>query len=64
MIFNKFDSVTEIEKGWSGDKKYCAVKDGTKFLLRISPREKYKSERKFTKSCRSLHQKASLCVSP
>lgn len=30
-----------IDKGWSGDKKYCATaSDGTKYLLRISPGSK------------------------
>lgn len=33
---------TLIEKGWSGDKKYCAVDEsGQKFLLRIAPAEKW-----------------------
>lgn len=37
-----FISKEPIHKGWSGDKKYCAVTaDGTKYLLRISPEEKY-----------------------
>ncbi len=32
-----------VNKGWSGDTKYCAVTaDGTKYLLRISPQEKGK----------------------
>lgn len=31
-----------ISKGWSGDKKYCVTsKDGTKYLLRISPIEQF-----------------------
>ena len=42
MNFKQFDCVTEIQKGWSGDKKYCVVKDDTKYLLRISPKNKYK----------------------
>ncbi|MDE6864244.1 MAG: phosphotransferase [Eubacterium sp.] len=46
MIFKCFDSVEEIKKGWSGDKKYCAVKDGAKYLLRISPISKYSNRRK------------------
>jgi aminoglycoside phosphotransferase (APT) family kinase protein len=30
-----------IEKGWSGDRKYCAITgDGEKYLLRISPAER------------------------
>lgn len=37
----KFISKEPIRKGWSCDKKYCAVTaDGTKYLLRITPEEK------------------------
>ena len=39
----KFVSKIPIEKGWSSDKKHCAVtEDGTKYLLRISPKDKGK----------------------
>ncbi|MBO5299053.1 MAG: hypothetical protein J6B51_03120 [Clostridia bacterium] len=40
-----------IEKGWSGDKKYrVTVSDGTKYLLRICPAEKYeRRKRQFEK---------------
>ena len=41
MIFDTIISHTPIDKGWSGDKKYCAVTaDGTKYLLRVSPVER------------------------
>ncbi len=34
-------TLTPIEKGWSGDKKYCAVSSGgAKYLLRITPKER------------------------
>ena len=37
----EFVTKTPIEKGWSGDKKYCAVTaDGEKYLLRITPESK------------------------
>ena len=37
MIFEAIATRTPIDKGWSGDKKYCAVtKDGNRYLLRIS----------------------------
>lgn len=37
-----FVSKTEINKGWSGDKKYCVTDDrGNKFLLRISSADQY-----------------------
>lgn len=54
MNFNQFDCVTEIQKGWSGDKKYCVVKDGTKYLLRISPKNKYKNRKKIHKIMQKL----------
>lgn len=38
----KFVTKKLIEKGWSGDKKYCAVdRRGNKFLLRVSQIEQY-----------------------
>lgn len=62
MIFNKFDIVTEIDKGWSGDKKYCAVKKGTKYLLRISPRNKFSKHYKIHKIMKELERKdISMC---
>ncbi|MDE6470183.1 MAG: phosphotransferase [Eubacterium sp.] len=54
MNFKQFDCVTEIQKGWSGDKKYCAVKDDTKYLLRISPKNKYKNRKKIHKIMQKL----------
>ena len=42
MQLSDFTEVTLIQKGWSDDKKYCAVtKDGQKYLLRVSPLEQY-----------------------
>lgn len=41
MIYESIVSRTPIEKGWSGDKKYCAVTaDGSKYLLRVSAFER------------------------
>ena len=42
-----------IEKGWSGDRKYCAATaDGGKYLLRLSPLEKHdRRKREFDKMC-------------
>lgn len=38
MIYHTITHRTSIEKGWSGDKKYCVTtKKGEKYLLRISP---------------------------
>lgn len=62
MIFNKFDSVNEIKKGWSVDRKYCAVKNGEKFLLRISPRYKFSKHYKIHKIMKKLDKKdISMC---
>lgn len=44
--YNKLVSRTLIDKGWSEDKKYCAIDEqGNKFLLRISPIEQYDRKR-------------------
>ena len=41
-----FVSMEPISKGWSGDKKYKVIKpDGTKYLLRISPIERYEARK-------------------
>lgn len=59
MLQHKFITKKFIDKGWSKDKKYCAIDEqGTKFLLRISPIEEYehkKSEYNFMKQVASLH---------
>lgn len=41
-----FAAMTPITKGWSDDKKYCITKeDGTKYLLRISAKDRYKNRK-------------------
>jgi len=41
-LLQKFIKSKPITKGWSEDKKYCVTNvDGTKYLLRISPIERY-----------------------
>jgi len=41
-LFGTFVKTEPITKGWSEDKKYCVTTaDGTKYLLRISPIERY-----------------------
>ncbi|MGM9521374.1 MAG: aminoglycoside phosphotransferase family protein [Oscillospiraceae bacterium] len=41
-----FISREPIDKGWSGDRKYCVVAaDGTKYLLRVSPIEQYQRKK-------------------
>ena len=46
MPQHKFVSKELIDKGWSGDKKYCVTDEqGNKFLLRISPIEQYERKK-------------------
>ena len=45
-FFDTFSRVEPITKGWSEDKKYCVTKaDGAKYLLRISPLERYEARK-------------------
>lgn len=40
----RFVSIEPINKGWSDDKKYCAIDaDGIKYLLRVSPTSRHES---------------------
>ena len=50
-IYQEIISRISIDKGWSGDRKYCAITtDGGKYLLRISPLEKHdRRKREFAK---------------
>lgn len=42
MLRHEFVTKQPIEKGWSGDQKYCVTdQEGNRFLLRISPAEQY-----------------------
>ena len=42
----QFISKISIDKGWSGDKKYCAIdKNSNKFLLRVSPIGQYEQKK-------------------
>ena len=46
-VYQNIVSRTPIEKGWSGDQKYCAVTaDGTKYLLRISSIDRLERKRR------------------
>ena len=46
MPNHSFISKTLIDKGWSGDKKYCVTNEqGQKFLLRVSPIEQYERKK-------------------
>ena len=42
MLFDLITQKCLIDKGWSGDRKYCVtVADGSKYLLRVSPNDRY-----------------------
>ncbi len=44
-LHHPFISKQSIDKGWSEDKKYCVTdRQGTKFLLRISPISQFKQK--------------------
>ena len=47
LNYNGFTTITPIDAGWSGDKKYCAVgRDGKKVFFRIAPPQKAERARK------------------
>ena len=52
-VYQNISSRTLIEKGWSGDRKYCAVTaDGQKYLLRISTIDRLERKRReYEKMC-------------
>ena len=46
-MLKKFVSKEPVPKGWSGDKKYCLTDEqGNRFLLRVTPIEKYDKKMK------------------
>ena len=46
-IYQNIITRTPIDKGWSGDQKYCAItSDGTKYLLRISSIDRLERKRR------------------
>ncbi len=46
MLYKNLVSRVHIDKGWSGDKKYCATdKGGQKFLLRIAAADKHEKKK-------------------
>ena len=56
-IYESIVHKTPIAKGWSGDRKYCAVcADGKKYLLRISPMEQLARKRLEHKHMQHLAQ--------
>lgn len=54
-IYENIVSRTPIEKGWSGDKKFCAVtKNGESYLLRISPPDRLERKRREYENMRKV----------
>ena len=46
-VFQNIITRTSIDKGWSGDQKYCAITaDGQKYLLRISTIDRLERKRR------------------
>lgn len=58
-----FVSITPIAKGWSADQKYQVIKkDGMKYLLRISPIERYETRKElFSLLEKVAEQKVPMC---
>ena len=47
MIFSRITERKPIEKGWSGDRKYCAfTAEGEKYLLRLSSPDRFERKRR------------------
>lgn len=63
MIYETIIRRTPIDKGWSGDQKYCAVtEDGTKYLLRLSDSGLYdRRKREFTQMQQAAALNISMC---
>ena len=63
-IYQNIISKTPIDKGWSGDQKYCAVTaDGQKYLLRISPIERLERTRpEYEKMCEVAQLGIPMCL--
>ena len=56
-IYQNIISKTPIDKGWSGDQKYCAVTaDGEKYLLRISSIDRLERKRREYEKMREVAQ--------
>lgn len=56
-VYQNIVNRTPIDKGWSGDQKYCAVTaDGTKYLLRISSIDRLERKRREYEKMREVAQ--------
>ena len=56
-VYQNIISRTSIDKGWSGDRKYCAVTaDGKKYLLRIASMDRLERKRREYEKMREVAQ--------
>ena len=63
-VFNDIAEKIPIDKGWSGDRKYCAVTaDGQKYLLRVSNMDRLdRKRREFEKMTEVAAQGIPMCL--
>ena len=63
-VYQNIVNRTPIEKGWSGDRKYCAVTaDGQKYLLRISTIDRLERKRReYEKMCEVAQLGIPMCL--
>lgn len=63
-IYQKIISITPIQKGWSADRKFCAVtSEGEKYLLRISAADRLERKRReFERMCRVAALGIPMCL--
>ena len=64
MLYKSIVHKTPIEKGWSGDRKYCAATaDGGKYLLRIAPIDRLgRKKREYERMCEVAHLGIPMCL--
>ena len=64
MLYDKIIEKTPVDKGWSQDKKYCAVtQDGHKYLLRLSPMDQLERKKwDYEKMCEVAQLGIPMCV--
>lgn len=63
-VYQTIVSRVPIDKGWSGDRKFCAITDiGQKYLLRISPLERLeRKQREYKKMSELARLGISMCL--
>ena len=64
MLYEQIIHKNLIEKGWSGDQKYCATTaNGAKYLLRISPIDRLERKRReYENMCKVAQLGISMCL--